>query len=440
MTTRRLLLSLAAAALALLWIGVASAQAELEFEALQTVPRGGSEYEWTNLPQTPVDATQLAEDKIAMTVGGTTINCETATASSTLAEGSSPTLTLSPAYGGCKAGPFKAEVATKGCTFSVNNLAETGADAFTAQADIGCPPEGEILVTVFVFGTSSCLIHVYPQTSLKTIKVTNLTEASPASVTVKSEIETMKAVVTKGNLPCMVPPGSYTNAKFTGTTNVTATGTTGEVPPLPPWLVVRNYKKFHFLIGPEFTVVIGRAESPQEFTFDAGKVICIKADWKLVNPGAGAPFTTLSSHEPYKECEFNGVEKAEFLMAKFCEVTLKSGKQYGIPYRGLYTILCGANEFGEIKFANCTIRLFKQKGPGNTGWLDWVNYENLGALQARAIRAIMNVYGIEYEEVGPACEHLGTRKINGRLQGKVYFEGQNAFQTEQRPVWFELTK
>jgi hypothetical protein len=437
MIMKRVLLTLVVGGLVSLWVGAASAQAELEFEALQTVPRGGSAYEWTNLPQTPVDATQLAENKIALTVGGTTISCGTATASSTLAEGSSPTLVLAPAYSGCKAGGLaNAEVATKGCTFDVHSLVETGADAFIAQANIGCPPEGEILVTVSVFGISSCLIHVYPQTSLKTVKVTNLTEASPASVTIKSEIETMKAVVANGKASCSVTPGSYSNAKFTGTTTVTATGTTGEVPSVPPRVVVRNYKKFHFQFESKSLRLLSSAETPQEFTFDAGNVTCKKAEWDetYLLTEKSIYFT---SAVPYEECEFGGVEKAEFVMGNLCLAVMKSGKQMGGAYLGLYTIVCPANVVSEIKFTGCTIRLFSQNGPGNTGYLRRVTFENVGLLQGREIKAKLEVFGLEYEEVGVLCEHPGIRKKNGSLQGKMRWKGELA--AAQRGVWVQLT-
>ena len=127
-------------------------------------------------------------------------------------------------------------------------------------------------------GTKSlCLVHVYSQTGLKGVKVIDMTEASPENFTIKAEVETMQAVVTKGEENSLVTPGTYTNAKYTGNTLVTATTTT--TPPVPaqrgpvPSIGSTSARRGSRIRHRDRYLRSG-------FSFDVGKVTCADTKWE----------------------------------------------------------------------------------------------------------------------------------------------------------------
>lgn len=411
------------------------AQAALEFESLETVTHGESEEEGVITPAT-LDATEVAGEPLQMSLGGLPVKCETATASASLGTGASPTLTLSPTYGKCKVSLFglPAEVIPGSCGLAVHGLAETAADAFSAQLDVTCPAKGEILVVIKNFaGTkTTCLIHVRPQSNLKTVKVSNMTEASPEGFTVKTEIESLVVEVTKGEENCLIAPGTYTNAKYTANTTVTSTGS-GATPPITakPKARVEKVTWLSWQWEDASQGVIGTNVGDLQFSFAAGTVTCAGSTWENAFNGPHTTRDALSTQFDFEACKFEKTY-VEFTIGK-CAWYLDAGAIEGTSYIGGLNLSCNMIP-SEVHLPNCIISVndpvYIPRGHR------WASYENLGAGKNRQVKATLDIWGIEYEEVGTGCKTPNKPQKNGTLKGTLLFEGRNyPYETESRGVW-----
>lgn len=431
-TKRTASVALAVLLITLAW--VAPAQGEVEFQALGTISVGESETEEVPTAAT-LDATQVSAEPILVSVGGLPIKCESATATAPLETGASPTITLSPSYSNCKVVLFgnPAEILPGKCGLTIHSMEEVETNVSTGKADITCPEKGEILVIIRSSTTkkTTCIIHVYPQTNLKSMRTINMPEATPGNFTLKSEIETMQAVVTKGEEACMITPGTYTNAKITGNTTVTATEKGETVPPPPIRDKVDNRRKFHFAFPLEDVEAFAFEEGVQEFSFGAGNVQCNAAHWEVVLESKLKLATSIEKFSPYEECE----EEALMTM-NGCGWALKSGYIEVSGPVGALSITCPKEKVTEIEFETkeCTVRLGPQSGPLGQG-VRGVNLSNIAG-PPREVKAKWNIRNLEYEEVGKECKTPGKKLKGGILTGNMRFVGTDTEFHEQ--VNFEL--
>lgn len=429
------------ATLALSVVVAATAQSAPEFEALKAVEAEGEEEE-TSVHAT-LDATQVVSEPVKLSLNSLPITCESVTASATLSTSSS-TSTLSPAFSKCKMVvlgiTYPTEVNVGSCTNVLHLKEETAAGTYKAQLDISCPAEGKILITIKnSAGTKSkCLVHISPQTGLSTVKVKDMTEAEPESITLIDEVEGIKSVVTNGEESCgLIAPGEYSNGKISGATTVTATGV-GEVP--PPNLKVAQ--KFHFAAEEEKGEFYGVQSTVQEFGFDLGKVKCAEVWLTGSAEFPGGTTTELTGTEraggkSYESCEFN---KENFEVdLNFCVFRIKVLKVETAEFEAsTYIELCFPNERIEIKGPNCTIFIPEQSGFKQEG-LRGITLSNDGTGKNREVTAKFFLAGIKYEEQGGGCKQNGKMTTNGTYSGTMRLTVAEESGPFFRGLWVEKT-
>lgn len=438
-TTGACLALLAVAAMAA-W-AAAPAQAELEFQTLEPLQYGESEEEQEDVPvPTTLDAGQVAEEPITISIGEAKIKCTTATATGTLETGSSPTLDLTPSYSGCTlGGSLTTEIKTEGCSFHVDLLEEVEVTLFNAQTDIACPGEGKILATVKSLGKTACLIDVPAQTGLKTVKAITMLEDSPDDFTLKHEVSTLKVTVKNGEVSCPITPGEYTNAGLTGNTLVTANSTGEGVPPTKA--EPKKVEKIHFGIEKEEIFITSNVVSKQAFGFDIGKVECGKGQG---NHNVDSPTTKITTllfaPEKYEECKHpNSGEPTEVLFRE-CRYEIKSDVMNKAVRTGSLDIRCLAFAI-EVKINGvCTIEIPEQRGPNDLG-IRRVAFSNSGTGKKQVVDAEFKLVGIEYEEKkGPGCMNPNVRKNNGTMTGTYVFEAfEQGGEENQVAIWASIT-
>lgn len=408
----------------------ATAQAELEFETVQVVESEGYEEE---VPvHSSLDATQVEGEPIKFSVGGLPITCTTATATSTLAKGASPTLTLSPAFSKCKSIFFPAQISMNGCGYTVHGLSEIEADLYKAYADITCPAGKEIAITIknFAETKTKCVIHVPPQINRTTVKAQNITEASPEDMTLKNELKEISAVVTKGEEACVLTPGSYFNGELTGKTTVTATGA-GEVPPVPKI----NPRKFHFgleEVGVESILEVSAVGPVQEFGFDIGKVKCTEMLLQETFSVKSPVLPAMTIGGTFGSCKYGGLSAAvEF---NGCRYSFTAHKIEFGDFVGRTAITCFIpGETIEVNTgANCTVSMPAQSG------LKGVLFFNAGAGASREINASIAIKSLRYSESGAGCVGKGETK-NGTYVGAMLFKA-GVLGGLQYGLWNETTQ
>lgn len=197
-----------AAAFALTAIGASAAQAEpAEFTAddYPAVVKGDQEPETENF------------FRITGPEGGKT-ECPTAVYEATQTQASS-TLTVTPHYPTtCTSSGFTTHIALNGCHYDFH-AGTKKAGGSTGTVDVVCPDEQSITITVTVFGTNACQIHIPPQTGLGPVTYTN---KGGDTVTVKVEIDNIKYTHTDLNGFCpFAGGGSGEDGEFTSSVLMT---------------------------------------------------------------------------------------------------------------------------------------------------------------------------------------------------------------------------
>jgi hypothetical protein len=415
-------------------LAVADAQAEPEFQALEAVENEGVVEE--EFVHAPVDATQVEGEPIKLSIEGLSISCQSATATATLATGSSSSLTLSPTFKTCKAlfGVLPAEIKFGSCGYTLHGAEHVEADLYFAFADIACPGEEKVVITVknFMATKTKCIIEVASQSNLTMIHVENMTEAPPVDATVENKIENIEAIVKNGEEECPLPPKTYTNAKISGKTTLTATGE-GEVPPNLGMDVV---EKFHFQFDEEEAQVWNEQDGPQEFGFDLGKVKCQRVFGDEIFKSKSMTTLYLNGGLAYKECKLGAEEVEIDVNSCWYKVTARQVEK-GL-FRGKTAILCPKFKAIEVTAKNCTITIKEQQGPKNAG-LGEVEYISIGNKPTREITAAMRVNGLAYEEIGLGCKKNGA-PTTGTFDGSVIFHASKPFAPgEQLDLWPEKT-
>lgn len=417
----------------------ATAQAEPSFEAFQTVWWEGAEEE--ALAVASFDSTQVEAEPIKLAVGGPSLKCTTATATASI-EGLSSTLSLAPAYSGCKVTvfgiSFPATIAMNGCSFAVSSLEEGEAETFNAQAAITCPEKSSILVTVKNFaGTkSTCLIHIGAQSGLKGVKVLNMAETS--SVTIKSEISTLQAVVTKGEESCFLTPGTYSNSTLTGNTSLTSTGSGEKATPPPanpPKPKIAKATKFHFAYELNKVEIHGIGTTGQRFSFDSIVFECAPLASEMVRGAEGGKTAYLGGVAEYVVCQDELMKEVTMLMHE-CEITLTAELVQGTRLAGRLAISCEGNPI-EVVSGMCVIKIPSQVGPTKLGHTR-VSFENIGEKAGREVIANIEVSGIQYEE-GAGCKNANKATANGKLSGTMKFHADEFGGEKQAGLWVEKT-
>jgi hypothetical protein len=433
-------LGLALAAILILSTATITATAQAAPEFLATEAQEAESTEEEAPVHATLDATTVEAEPIKFTLGSFSVTCAKATATATL-EAPSSTTTLSPSFGECKmvilGVSFAAEVSPGSCGFVIHATEEIEADVFKANTDISCPGEGKIQITIknLAQTKTKCVVHVPPQSGLNTTKIKDMTEASPANITVAHEIEGASATVTNGEENCWITPGNYNTGKLTGNTTVTATNG-GEVPPL------RMVDTFHFADEEEEVAFIATQYSGQEFGFDLGKVKCgqiwLEGDHEF--PGKTSPELAgrePSGEKPYQACTFNKEETEVDLWA--CRFRITALRVEAGQYEaGTYIEQCVPKRTIEVITPNCTIKIPEQMGYKKEG-LRTVTLTNVGTGTSREVIAQFNVKGMKYEEEGGGCKQAGQLTSNGTYSGSIRLTVAERAGPWFRGLWVEKT-
>ncbi len=431
-------LALLVVALAAAW-AAAPAQAELAFQSWETVQYGESEEESEDLlTPTNLSAAATATEPIAFGLGGIKVRCSTATATSTLATGSSPTIDLAPTYSGCKAAVlWPVEINTSSCVLREHLASETETGVFAGSTDIVCGGGGQIVAKVSLSGKTVCTVRIGPQTGLKTSKAIDMNEDTPDDFTLKSELTSITATVEKGEGMCPVAPGSYP-AEYSGNMLVTAKGIGGEVPP-PRNAQPRKIEKFHFQLKNATEVeIIGGAQTAQVFEFDAGKVSCANA---LSREEANG-LTTLTALDVetnfYEECTDVGGEKAAVIFNS-CVFRIRAGtvEQRNGRLESGVNVACGPGGWIEVAMPECTVTIKSQSGVDGEG----IRRAFVRDVGGKEVKVGFVLTGIQYEELeGAACVLPKVVKKNGDLTGEMLFRAlEEGGAKAQVPLWPQIT-
>jgi hypothetical protein len=196
-----------AAVFAMSALGASSAAAEPEFTGIETTTPGG-EHVSTHV-HTTIDGSQHGAEPDVFTLGSVSIRCNEAKYTGTSADGSDPTLTVTPTYSECKAAfTFVTHVEMNGCDYLFHAGTQVTAGMhYTGTVDIVCPENQSITLRVTTLaGATKCLIHIRPQTGLTGITYTVKTNASPpdaeTDVTVDVEIPQITTETTGTSTNC----------------------------------------------------------------------------------------------------------------------------------------------------------------------------------------------------------------------------------------------
>ncbi len=151
------------------------------------------------------------------TVGGNSVECETATFSGTLTKASSE-VTVTPFYGNpgtCKAfGISGASVTTGNCDYTFKSVGGEESGATKATVDIACS-SGEMTIDTPL---SVCTIHVKAQNGLGHVSFAN----NGKHVDVTADVKGIHAQVT--GFFCPTSAGTYNNATYTGSVTLKGSG------------------------------------------------------------------------------------------------------------------------------------------------------------------------------------------------------------------------
>lgn len=434
MNHRIKIIGLALATVVALSAWTATAQGEPGFETLEVVESEGAKEEVA--VHSNVKATEVSGEPAKFSVGGVTISCPIATGTTTLASGSTSTLTLSPSYGECKASLFfPAEVSAGSCGFAIHGAEETEADTYSASTDLTCSGGGGFVITIrnMTKTKTKCIIDFPAQSNLKTIKLVDMTEAEPVDTTLTAELKEVTATVTKGEEECLAAPGTYKNGTFTARTTITAANL-AETPPVKAEFI--KYKKFHFSMEEETMAIEGRQDTAQEWGFDLGKAKCkeVFMEQKSVT-SKETIMLEFKGGEFFANCEFGGNE-IEVLFNGCTYRWVAKAIEFG-EFRGRTFIVCPPGKTMEVKTANCDVIIPEQDGVKHEG-LSSVVFRDVGAGANREVTAELNMKALNYEEQGEGCKSGGI-KTNGTFTGSVLFNGREKNGLNRRGIWISKT-
>lgn len=192
----------------------------LAMSAMTTSVASADEFTAEQYPVTLTGSKDGEADVVAVTAGSAA--CKSTTYVGTAIQATT-TVTISPTYNECTAFGFPATVDMNGCQylFHIN-----GASSTEGSADLTCPAGKEVTVTSMSAGTIKCTLHFPTQSSVGTIKFSNIGAGPTREVTLQFNLTSIKYTHTKGTGLGSCTGGSATN----GTLNAKAV-VTGETDP-----------------------------------------------------------------------------------------------------------------------------------------------------------------------------------------------------------------
>jgi hypothetical protein len=153
--------------------------------------------------------------------------------------GSTSELTVAPTFSNCQALVFglprPATFTPNHCEYTYQNM-QTAGTSWTATVDILCENPGEEMEAHIYENegkhkekASLCTVKVPPQQDIGTVVFSNMTEASPADITIDMTLASMQYNVSGSAFICGT---SSSNATYTGTFTMHATNTSNKAIPI----------------------------------------------------------------------------------------------------------------------------------------------------------------------------------------------------------------
>jgi len=331
------------------------------------------------------------------------ISCSAISPSGTVSEASN-TITVTPAFSGCKEFGVKGTVLANSCSYVLHSTSEN--HPFTGSLDVACSKGGD---AIEASSEISCVVRVPAQTGLTAVEFTN----GGNSVLTALNVANLK--YTETGSECAAP-GEHTAKSFTGSFFVEG---------------VMLAK-----IGPgqfqsESYPALAEGSGSTLITVKSASFNCTNGNLSGQLSGA---VSSLNLNPAISGCTTFGIKFS--INANGCYFTAQPSTSNYPLASGPMAIGC-AKAGSAITFTiggyKCEVAIPAQSGLSSLG------FEDTGTGISRAVNLSVGVSGLEYTETGSECFAPGTHtdgKISGtfNLKGYAFKEGVKG---AQQGLWID---